>query len=146
MSHGEITLHTQLRDIIKNDSQEVHQLAKMDFVCSVASVAYDSVQPHGLQISRLLCPWDSPGKNTGVGCHALLQEIFPTQGSNLSLQGLLYWLAGSLPLVPPGKPSLQYRDNHLFLNWKSQDSAATTHMHTQKAPSIAVLFHLTKVH
>ena len=29
----------------------------------------------------LLCPWDSPGKNTGVGCHALLQEFFPTQGS-----------------------------------------------------------------
>ena len=35
--------------------------------------------------SRLLCPWDSPGKNTGVGCHALLQGIFPTQGSNPSL-------------------------------------------------------------
>ena len=33
----------------------------------------------------LLCPWDSPGKNTGVGCHALLQGIFLTQGSNLSL-------------------------------------------------------------
>ena len=31
---------------------------------------------------RLLCPWDFPGKNTGVGCHALLQGIFPTQGSN----------------------------------------------------------------
>ena len=34
---------------------------------------------------RLLCPWDSPGKDTGVGCHTLLQGIFPTQGSNLSL-------------------------------------------------------------
>ena len=33
----------------------------------------------------LLCPWDSPGKNTGVGCHALRQGIFPTQGSNLCL-------------------------------------------------------------
>ena len=31
---------------------------------------------------RLLCPWNSPGKNTGVGCQALLQGIFPTQGSN----------------------------------------------------------------
>jgi len=30
---------------------------------------------------RLLCPWDSPGKNTGVGCHALLQGLFPTQDS-----------------------------------------------------------------
>ena len=44
---------------------------------------------------RLLCPWDSPGKNTGVGCHSLLQGIFPTQGSN---QGLLHLYADSLPL------------------------------------------------
>ena len=36
-------------------------------------------------IARLLCPWDSPGKNTGVGCHALFQGIFPTQGSNPDL-------------------------------------------------------------
>ena len=54
--------------------------------------------------ARLLCPWDSPGKNTGVGCHALLQGIFPTQGLNLHLLCLLHGQAGSLPLVPPGKP------------------------------------------
>ena len=42
-------------------------------------------QPHGLQPARLLCPWDAPGKNTGVGCHALLQRIFPMQGSNSHL-------------------------------------------------------------
>ena len=35
--------------------------------------------------TRLLCPWDFPGKNTGVGCHLLLQETFPTQGLNLGL-------------------------------------------------------------
>ena len=40
--------------------------------------------PHGLKPARLLCPWDSPGKNTGVGCHALLQGLFLTQGSNSS--------------------------------------------------------------
>src|SRR5574341_1411133 len=39
----------------------------------VASVVSDSVRPHGLQPTRLLRPWDSPGKNTGVGCHFLLQ-------------------------------------------------------------------------
>ena len=38
--------------------------------------------------TRLLRPWDFPGKNTGVGCHFLLQEIFPTQGLNLGLQAL----------------------------------------------------------
>ena len=41
--------------------------------CQVASVMSDSVRPHGLQPTRLLCPWDSPGKNTGVGGHFLLQ-------------------------------------------------------------------------
>ena len=54
--------------------------------------------------ARLLCPWDSPGKNPGVGCHALLQGIFPTQGSNPRLLYLLHWQAGFLPLASPGKP------------------------------------------
>ena len=52
----------------------------------------------------LLTPWASPGKNTGVGCHVLLQGIFPTQGSNLRLLRLLHWQVGSLPLAPPGNP------------------------------------------
>ena len=47
---------------------------------------------------------DSPGKNTELGCHELLQGIFPTQGSNPRLLCLLNWQAGSLPLVTPGKP------------------------------------------
>ena len=51
--------------------------------------------------------WDSPGKNTGVGCYGLLQEIFLTQGLNPYFLGLLHWQAGSLPLGPPGKPSVQ---------------------------------------
>ena len=41
--------------------------------CKVASVVSDSVRPHGLQTTRFPNPWDSPGKNTGVGCHFLLQ-------------------------------------------------------------------------
>ena len=53
---------------------------------------------------RLICPWDSPGKNTGVGCHALLQGIFLTWGSNRCLLCILHWQAGSLPLALPGKP------------------------------------------
>ena len=45
----------------------------------------ESLQPHGLEFTRLLCPWDYPGKHTGVGFHFLLQEIFPTQGLNPGL-------------------------------------------------------------
>ena len=36
------------------------------------SVMFNSLQPYGLSLTRLLCPWDGPGKNTGVGCHFLL--------------------------------------------------------------------------
>ena len=47
--------------------------------CSVVSY---SLRPHELQPARLLCPWNSPGQDTGVGSHSLLQGIFPTQGLN----------------------------------------------------------------
>ena len=45
-----------------------------------------------------LYPWDFPGKNTEVGCHFLLQRIFPTQRSNPHLLCLLHWQEDSLPL------------------------------------------------
>jgi len=44
------------------------------------------------------CPWDFPGKNAGMGCHFLLQEIFPTQGQNPRLLSLLHWQVDILPL------------------------------------------------
>ena len=56
--------------------------------------------------ARLLCPWNFPGKNIGVGFHFLLQGIFPTQGSNTYLLCLLHWHVGSLPAEPPRKPHL----------------------------------------
>ena len=59
------------------------------------SVVSDSLWPTN-QLTRLLCPWDSPGKNTGVGCHSLLQRVFLTQGSNPSLlhcRHILYHLS-----------------------------------------------------
>ena len=61
--------------------------------CSVMS---DSLQLHGLYPITVLCPWDSPGKNTGVGCHSLLQGNFPTQGLNphlLHCRQILYRLS-----------------------------------------------------
>ena len=60
--------------------------------CCVASVVSNSVQPQRQQPTRLPRPWDSPGKNTGVGCHSLCQGIFPTQGSNLHCRQILYHL------------------------------------------------------
>ena len=54
-------------------------------VCVSCSVVFNSLRPHGLQSARLLHPWDSPGKNTGVNCHSILQGIFLTQWSNPGL-------------------------------------------------------------
>ena len=69
--------------------------------CFTAESSPTLLQPHVLQPARLLCPWDFPGKNTGVGCHALLQGIFPTQGSNprlLHCRWILYrWATRDAP-------------------------------------------------
>ena len=53
------------------------------------------------------------GKNTGVGCHSLLQEIFPTQGSYSCLLHLLYWKADSLPLCHLGSPKTKLLKKNL---------------------------------
>ena len=76
-------------------------------VCVLSCFSYGLtlLQCHVLSPTGLLCPWDSPGKNTGVGCYALLQGIFPTQESNMHLLRLLHWQTGSLPVAPPGKPN-----------------------------------------
>ena len=61
--------------------------------CSAVS---DSFQPHGLSHTRLLCPWDSPDRNTGVGCLFLLQGIVPVQGSepgSLHCRQIVYHLS-----------------------------------------------------
>ena len=72
------------------------QLQKLHFCCClVTKLCPTLLQPHVLQPTNLLCPWDFPGKNTGVGYHFLFQGIFLTQGQNLHL---LHWQWGSLPL------------------------------------------------
>ena len=67
-------------------------------LCVNRSVLSDSLQLQELQPARLLWPWDSPGKNTEVGCKALLQGIFPTQGSN---PGLLHYRTEPVSLMSP---------------------------------------------
>ena len=59
----------------------------------------NSLRPHGPQPTRLPCPWSSPGKNSRVGGHFLLQGIFLMQGLDLRLLCLLDWQVGSLPLL-----------------------------------------------
>ena len=69
--------------------------------CKVAQSSPESLQPHGLWPARLLCPWDSPARNTGVGCYFLLLGIFPTQGLKL---GLLHCRQTLYRLTHQGSP------------------------------------------
>ena len=56
----------------------------------MCSVMFNSLRPYGLQPASFLCSWDFSGKNTGAGCHFLLQGTFPTQGTNPCLLCLLH--------------------------------------------------------
>ena len=51
----------------------------------------DSLQPHGLQTTRLLCQWDFPGKNTGIGCHFLLKYEDLLYSINTELCTSAHW-------------------------------------------------------
>ena len=82
-------------------------------VCCLFSHVWLFVTPWTVACKRPLWPQDSPGKNSGVGCHFLLQGIFPTQASNLPLLCLLHWQVGSLLLVPPRTPP---KSNILLVN------------------------------
>ena len=82
--------------VLKESISLTTAIAIMCVLCVSRSVVPDSLRPHGLQSTRFLCPWDFPGKDTGVGCHFLLQGIFPTQGSNpglLHCRQILYRLS-----------------------------------------------------
>ena len=68
--------------------------------CYVASVVSDSVQPHRRQPNRLPCPWDSPGKNTGVGCHFLLKCMKVKSESEVAQSCLT--LSDPMDCSPPG--------------------------------------------
>ena len=77
-------------------------VCKHTCVCVLSHVQFSATRR--LRPARLLCAWNLPGKNTGVGCHFLLQSIFQTQGSNLCLPHLLHWQADPLPLSHLGSP------------------------------------------
>ena len=83
------------------------------YVLAKSLQLYLTLRYHGLWPTRLLSPWNSPSKNTGVSGYVLLQGIFLIQGSSRSLLCLLHWQVCSLPLVPPG--------NHLFVCMSQED-------------------------
>ena len=82
------------------------------------SVVSDFLQPHGLQPTRSLCPWDFPGKNTRVGCHFLLQGIFPTQGLNPYLFTSPALAGRFFTAEPPGKRARAHTHTHTHTHIK----------------------------
>ena len=79
-----------------------------------------SLQTHGLQPARLLCSWNSPGQNTGVGCHSLLQGIFPTQRVNPGLphcRQILYCLSHQRSLIFIGNCYFHLFMFYFWLRW-----------------------------
>ena len=73
----------------------LNDLSNVERACSVKS---NPLPSRGLWPARLLCLWNFPDENTGMGCDFLLQGIFSTQGWNPALLSLLHWQADSLPL------------------------------------------------
>ena len=88
---------------VRPDSWETFPKALIYMLFVSFSVVSTSLKPYGLWPTRHLCPWNSPGKNTEVGSHSLLQGIFLTQGWN---QGLLH-RRRVLYCLSPGSPASQ---------------------------------------
>ena len=80
--------------IFFNDMSSYSTVYACEVACHVQHFVI--VETVACQLHR---PWDSPGKSTGAGCHALHQGILLTQGSNLHLLFLLHWQAGTFPLL-----------------------------------------------
>ena len=86
--------------------------------------------------TRFLYPWDFPGRNFGVGCHLLLQRIFPTQGSNPCLFHLLHWQASTSPLCHLWSPTKSRLLNPKRANtsWVTQKGIVTSFLQFRSSP------------
>ena len=93
--------HFSTRNQLRSESENVSH-----------TVMSNSLRPHGLYPARLLCPWNSAGKNTGVGNHSLLQGIFPVQELKLSL---LHCRRTLYHLSHQGSPRNQLRTSTLIV-------------------------------
>ena len=144
-----IYTHTHIYAMIYSVSFAITQRTDLEWVLSYLESGYFAVknenlsvvshilQPHWLWPARFLCPWNSPGKNTGVGSCSLLQGIFQTQGSDPGLQHcrwILYCLSQQ------GSPRILEWVAYLFSRgtswprnwtWSLAFQVVHTHVHIQ---------------
>ena len=95
------------------------------------------MQPHGLEPTGLLCPCNFPGKNTGVGCHFLLQGFFwPKDWTHISYIASMFCITGS-----PGKPSMyvcMYVYTHTYTHTHTHTHTHTTHIYMYPTDSLSL--------
>ena len=114
-----VTVHSEVNSELIRTCPLFWRISKFSYLhhmgaCYITSVVSNFLWPYGLQPARLFCLWDSPGRNTGMGCRALLQGTSrPRDQTHVSLC-LLHWQAGSLPLALAGK-SFLHHSTGLFL-------------------------------
>ena len=108
--------------------------------CLVATSFPTLLQSHGLQPVRLLGPWDSPGKNTGAGCHALLQGIFPTQESNPNLYMGRWVLYHCATREAPSLKITTTLKTEVKCSTKGLSCQTLTHQDTSKLTCVSGLF------
>ena len=112
-------------------------LDQVQHCCLVTKSCIILLRPHRLQPAKLFCPLYFPDKNTGVGCHFLLQGIFTTQRSNLHF---LHCHMGSLPLSLPGKQEAQCYQDHTELWYLSLNFPLLTNI-LSPHPSLSLCVH-----
>ena len=108
-----------------NSERERECVCAHAHVCLVMS---DSVTQQTVACQAPLCPWNFPGMNTEVGCHFLLQGIFPTQGSNLCLLHLLHWQGDSLPLCHLGSKAEAHSNPKKSLHFPNSPLIISLHL------------------
>ena len=107
--NNNVGFHTECKKKISKSFKQGHDVIWVRLFYNGGAYVLSRVQllwPHGLYSTRLFCPQNFPGKNAWVGCHFLLQGIFPTQESNPSLASPAV-AADSLPLCHLGIRFLQ---------------------------------------
>ena len=86
--------------LLQQENSHRQYVNKWSCVCVLSRVQLFAA--HGLWPAKILCPWNFSGKNNGVSCRFLLQELFLSQGSMSRVLCLLHWQVDLLPLGPPG--------------------------------------------
>ena len=125
------------RERVKRTAPKDLHFHQLYYCYFLATKSYPTLlQAHGLQHARVLCLWDFPDKNTGVGCHLLLQRIFTPQGSRikpLSLTSPVLTVLSHFTNEPPGKPLSSTQDVfypfHAYFLFPNFEIKKNTDMH-----------------